>query len=70
MNVKPMAKRAIVRILAQKGAVMVRQDGDHEVWKLGDFQCYVPKHKTVTVGVCRSIQDALAPELGKGWLQK
>jgi hypothetical protein len=49
---------------------MVRQDGDHEVWKLADCQCYVPKHKTVTVGVCRSIQDALAPELGKGWLQK
>jgi hypothetical protein len=49
---------------------MVRQDGDQEVWKLGDRQCYVPKHKTITVGVCRSIQDALAPELGKGWLQK
>jgi hypothetical protein len=49
---------------------MVRQDGDHEVWRLGDLQCYVPKHKTVTAGVCRSIQDALAPNLGKGWLQK
>ncbi len=65
-----MAKRVVVRTLIQRGAVMVRQDGDHEVWRLGDLQCYVPKHKTVTAGVCRSIQDALAPELGKGWLQK
>ena len=67
---KPMAKRVLVQTLTRRGAVMVRQDGDHEVWKLADCQCYVPKHKTVTVGVCRSIQDALAPELGKGWLQK
>jgi regulation of enolase protein 1 (concanavalin A-like superfamily) len=65
-----MAKRIVVRMLSQRGAVMIRQDGDHEVWKSGDCQCYVPKHKTVTVGVCRSIQDAMAPEFGKGWLQK
>jgi hypothetical protein len=54
---------------SMNGAVRVRQDGDHEVWALGSCQTYVPKHKTVSVGVCRSIQDALAPELGKGWLQ-
>ncbi len=65
-----MAKRAVIQTLSRNGAVLIRQDGDHEVWRLGDCQCYVPKHKTVTAGVCRSIQDALTPALGKGWLQK
>jgi predicted RNA binding protein YcfA (HicA-like mRNA interferase family) len=66
---KPMAKKELVRRMTRKGVVMVRQDGDHEVWRVGECQTYVPKHRTITVGVCRSIQDALAPELGKGWLQ-
>jgi hypothetical protein len=65
-----MAKRMVVQALSRRGAILARQDGDHEVWRLGDCQCYVPKHKTVTAGVCRSIQDAMAPALGQGWLQK
>lgn len=66
---KPMAKKDVIRLLKRGGAVKVREDGDHEVWRAGECQTYVPKHKTVTVGVCRSIQDAMESEFGKGWLQ-
>lgn len=66
---KPMAKKEVVRRLTRNGVVMVRQDGDHEVWKVGACQAYVPKHKTISPGVCRDIQQRLVPELGKGWLQ-
>jgi len=66
---KPMGRRDLVRRLRKSGAVKVREDGDHEVWRVGKCQTYVPKHRTVSVGVCRSIQDAMAPCLGRGWLQ-
>ena len=64
-----MPKRDLVRALRRNGVTKVREDGDHEVWRIGPCQAYVPKHRTISAGVCRSIQEALAPELGEGWLQ-
>lgn len=64
-----MAKQRLVSLLKSNGVQLVRQDGDHEVWRIGECQTYVPKHKTISAGVCRSIRDALSPELGKDWLK-
>lgn len=47
----------------------MREDGDHEVWRVGTCQTYVPKHRMISAGVCRSIRDALAPCLGKDWME-
>jgi len=66
--VKPRSKRDLVRLLRRNGVVKVREDGDHEVWRIGNCQAYVPKHRTISAGVCRSIRDALAPCLGEGWM--
>jgi predicted RNA binding protein YcfA (HicA-like mRNA interferase family) len=66
---KSMAKQQLVKLLKANGVHLVRQDGDHEVWRVGECQTYVPKHKTISAGVCRSIRDALAPALGRDWLK-
>lgn len=64
-----MAKQQLVKLLRANGVQLVRQDGDHEVWRVGECQKYVPKHKTISAGVCRSIRDALAPALGRDWMK-
>jgi predicted RNA binding protein YcfA (HicA-like mRNA interferase family) len=64
-----MAKQQLVKLLKRNGVQLIRQDGDHEVWRIENCQTYVPKHKTVSAGVCRSIRDALAPALGEDWLK-
>ena len=66
---KPMAKQQLVKLLKRNGVQLVRQDGDHEVWRIENCQTYVPKHKTVSAGVCRSIRDALTPALGEDWMK-
>jgi predicted RNA binding protein YcfA (HicA-like mRNA interferase family) len=66
---KSMAKQQLVKLLKRNGVQLIRQDGDHEVWRIENCQTYVPKHKTVSAGVCRSIRDALAPALGEDWLK-
>jgi predicted RNA binding protein YcfA (HicA-like mRNA interferase family) len=66
---KPMTKQKLVKLMKRNGGQLIRQDGDHEVWRVGDCQSYVPKHKTISAGVCRSIQDAFAPVLGKDWMK-
>jgi predicted RNA binding protein YcfA (HicA-like mRNA interferase family) len=66
---KPMAKQQLVKLLKENGVQLIRQDGDHEVWRIGEYQSYVPKHKTISAGVCRSIRDAFAPALGKDWMK-
>jgi len=66
---KPLAKEQLVKLLKRNGVQLIRQDGGHEVWRIGNCQTYVPKHKTVSAGVCRSIRDALAPALGEDWMK-
>ena len=66
---KPMAKQQLVKLLKRNGVQLIRQDGDHEVWRVGNCHTYVPKHKTISAGVCRSIRDALAPALGEDWMK-
>jgi len=67
--VKPRPKRELVRLLIRNGVSKIREDGDHEVWRVGTCQTYVPKHRVISAGVCRSIRDALAPCLGKDWME-
>jgi predicted RNA binding protein YcfA (HicA-like mRNA interferase family) len=58
---KSIAKQQLVKLLKANGAHLVRQDGDHEVWRVDEYQTYVPKHKTISAGVCRSIRDRWHP---------
>jgi len=64
-----MKKTDLVKFLRRHGVEKIREDGDHEVWRIGECQAYVPKHRQISVGVCRNIRDDLAPELGEGWLK-
>jgi predicted RNA binding protein YcfA (HicA-like mRNA interferase family) len=44
---RPMSKQQLVKLLKRNGAQLIRQDGDHEVWRVGDCQTYVPKQDSI-----------------------
>jgi hypothetical protein len=46
---------------------LVRQGGDHEIWRCGSTEVPVPRHAEIGEQVARAIWRELEDELGKGW---
>ena len=67
---KPMKRRDVVRALARIGATLVRDKGDHTIYRCscGEHQTALPRHADITAGVVGSIIKQL-PCAPKGWLQ-
>lgn len=65
-----MTSKDLLRILRQKGCVQVRQKGSHATVQCGQCKTTVSVHAghDIAVGTLRSIERALEPCLGKGWL--
>lgn len=49
---------------------LVRQGGDHEVWRCGTEQVTVPRHREVNPYTAEGIMRTLEPELGKDWWRR
>ena len=66
-----MTPRELRKILAALGCDEVRQSGSHLIVRCGDCQTVVPIHggRDIPRGTLRSIERALAPCLGEGWLR-
>lgn len=47
--------------------ILVRQGGEHEVWRCGGTQFAIPRHRELTPGVVDSIRRKLETAFGKGW---
>jgi len=67
---KPMSKRNVEQALADQRCSKLRDRGDHEVWgcPCGKHQTAIPRQRTITAGVVRTIIRHLAC-LPEGWLQ-
>ncbi|OGO55663.1 MAG: hypothetical protein A2Z32_03210 [Chloroflexi bacterium RBG_16_69_14] len=46
---------------------LVRQGSAHEVWRLGDRQIAIPRHREINELTAQAIVRALEAELGEGW---
>ena len=67
-----MKGRDVLRIIERLGCERLRQRGSHVVVRCpGGCQSVVPVHggEDIASGTLRSIERALAPCLGKGWLR-
>ncbi len=66
-----MTPRDLRKILAALGCDEVRQSGSHLIVRCGDCQTVVPIHggRDIPRGTLRSIERALTPCLGEGWLR-
>jgi predicted RNA binding protein YcfA (HicA-like mRNA interferase family) len=65
-----MKRREVVRALARIGATLIRDKGDHTIYRCpcGEHQTALPRHTDITAGVVGSIIKQL-PCAPKGWLQ-
>jgi predicted RNA binding protein YcfA (HicA-like mRNA interferase family) len=64
------------RRIERLGGVAIRQRGSHRLYRVGggippvSAQVVVPQHAgDLPIGTLRSIERALEPVLGKGWLR-
>jgi predicted RNA binding protein YcfA (HicA-like mRNA interferase family) len=69
---KPMTTRALRKLLRQRGCFLVGTEGSHEKWEAPDGRACTIKAgtKQQAPGTLRNIQDAMAPELGQGWIDR
>ena len=67
-----MTPRELRRILESLGVEEVRQVGSHLTVRIGAYQTVIPVHhgQDIATGTLRSIERALEPALGKGWLKR
>jgi predicted RNA binding protein YcfA (HicA-like mRNA interferase family) len=67
---KPMKRRDVERALSRIGATLVRDKGEHTIYRCtcGQHQTALPRHTDITAGVVGSIIKQL-PCAAKGWLQ-
>jgi predicted RNA binding protein YcfA (HicA-like mRNA interferase family) len=66
----PLSGRSDERALARIGATLVRDKGEHTIYRCtcGQHQTALPRHTDITAGVVGSIIKQL-PCAPKGWLQ-
>lgn len=69
---RPMPTKALRKLLRDQGCVLVGTEGSHEKWEApGGHTCTIKAGtKQQAPGTLRNIQEALAPELGQGWIDK
>lgn len=69
---KPVATSKVVTILAKYGCVKTHQVGSHQKWRTpGGLSITIKAGaKEQSPGLLRTVQGALAPELGPNWLDK
>lgn len=67
---EPMSLRDLVKALRAHGCKVLRDTGGHTVWvcPCGQHKAPVPRHTTISAGVCKSVQGQMAC-LPKGWVQ-
>lgn len=67
---RPRPKRAVVKRLRSEGCRKASDDGVHEKWvcPCGRHTAPVPRHREITAGVVRRIDELMAC-LPRGWLQ-
>jgi hypothetical protein len=59
-----------IRKEARKAKVeweLVRQGARHEIWRLGDLQVSIPRHREVNELTAQGILRDTEDELGEGW---
>jgi predicted RNA binding protein YcfA (HicA-like mRNA interferase family) len=67
-----MTGRDVLRVMERSGCSRLRQRGSHVIVRCpGGCQTVVPVHsgQDIPSGTLRSIERALEPCLGKGWLR-
>lgn len=70
LAVKSMKRRDLLKLLAQHGCVVTfgKGKGSHAKVACGKCKTIVPNDREITIGTLGSIRDALAPCLGRKWL--
>jgi predicted RNA binding protein YcfA (HicA-like mRNA interferase family) len=67
-----MTGREVLRRVERLGCMVLRQRGSHVIVRCpGGCQTVIPIHRSqdIPIGTLRSIERALAPCLGEGWLR-
>lgn len=67
-----MTGRDVLKLIERKGCAPLRQRGSHVMARCpGGCQTVIPVHRgqDIPTGTLRSIERALEPCLGKGWLR-
>lgn len=61
--------REVKRAARGKGLdfTLVRRGAEHEVWRCGEVQTYIPRHREVGPKLAFEIRRQLEPALGKDW---
>lgn len=49
---------------------LIRQGGEHEVWRCGGVQFSIPRHRELTPGVVANNRSRLAAVFGEGWWRR
>ncbi|WP_211173978.1 type II toxin-antitoxin system HicA family toxin [Pseudonocardia xinjiangensis] len=70
MVFREMKLRAVEKALIAHGCQVLRNTGDHTVWKCpcGAHRAPVPRHRDISPGVVQSVGKQMAC-LPEGWLQ-
>lgn len=55
---------------AQLDLRLIREDAEHEVWRCGDVQFSIPRHRELTPGVVGDNRRKLTAVLGEGWWRR
>jgi mRNA interferase HicA len=50
--------------------VFVREGGSHTLYRCGDQQVVIPRHREVRPGTAETIMRKLEPIFGKGWWRR
>ncbi|MGD9998609.1 MAG: type II toxin-antitoxin system HicA family toxin [Ilumatobacteraceae bacterium] len=67
-----MTSRDVLKLAERAGCAQLRQRGSHVMVRCpGGCQSVIPVHRgqDIPTGTLRSIERALEPRLGKGWLR-
>jgi hypothetical protein len=61
--------RRIGRNARERGVrwALIRQGGNHEIWRCGTTTVPIPRHEEISEQVARTILRELDVELGKDW---
>lgn len=61
--------RAIGDAAASSGRTLefVRHGSRHDIWRVGDTQFSVPRHREVGERLALAVRQSLETELGEGW---
>lgn len=72
MTYDVMTGRQVLKLVKQRGGVIVRRRGSHVIVKLGTRTTTIPLHakEPLGIGLLKAIERDLAGELGERWLER